>query len=231
VLQTLLESRSKKARSTRGAMASVIAHLVLIGTALYATAHAGDRTANASESYEQVVVFPTTVPTTSDESRIARPQNSSPPRPPLVYARIDVDVNLPTIEMAPTVTTAGDFSPTQFSKSDASNAVASGAAGSGGAFDAGQVDRQVSLVPGAQPPRYPETLRAAGVEGEVIALFVVDEHGSVEDASIRFAQAGNTAFENAVRVALRRMHFTPAEFGGRKVRQLVQMPFVFTLAR
>jgi protein TonB len=38
-------------------------------------------------------------------------------------------------------------------------------------------------------------------------------------------------FEDAVRVALRRMRFIPAEVGGRRVRQLVQMPFVFTLAR
>jgi protein TonB len=34
-----------------------------------------------------------------------------------------------------------------------------------------------------------------------------------------------------VRVALRRMRFIPAEVGGVKVRQLVQMPFVFTLSR
>jgi protein TonB len=34
-----------------------------------------------------------------------------------------------------------------------------------------------------------------------------------------------------VRVALRRMRFIPAEVGGAKVRQLVQMPFVFTLSR
>jgi protein TonB len=133
--------------------------------------------------------------------------------------------------MAAMLPTAGDFSPTQFSNAGAENGALSNTSGSDRAFDAGQVDRQVSLVPGTQPPRYPETLRTAGVEGSVVALFVVDEHGRVDDASIRFAQDGNSLFEDAVRVALRRMHFIPAEFGGRKVRQLVQMPFVFTLAR
>jgi protein TonB len=34
-----------------------------------------------------------------------------------------------------------------------------------------------------------------------------------------------------VRRALARMRFVPAEAGGRKVSQLVEMPFVFTLSR
>jgi periplasmic protein TonB len=34
-----------------------------------------------------------------------------------------------------------------------------------------------------------------------------------------------------VRTALRRMRFVPAQIGGKKVRQLVQMPFVFTLQK
>jgi protein TonB len=232
VLQTLLESRSKKVRSTGGAIASVVAHSALIGTALYATARAGDRTAKVPEPYEHVVVFPATAPTqTTTASHSHRAPANPLPRPRLVYTPISVDVKLPTIDMTAMLPTAGDFSPTQFSKLGANNGAASSTPGSDRAFDAGQVERQVSLVPGTLPPRYPETLRAAGVEGQVIALFVVDERGCVEDASIRFAHAGNTLFEDAVRVALRRMHFTPAEFGGRKVRQLVQMPFVFTLAR
>jgi protein TonB len=74
-------------------------------------------------------------------------------------------------------------------------------------------------------------LRAAGVEGRVVARFVVNEGGSVEDGSVRFVQSDNHLFDEAVRTALRRMRFTPAEIGGRKVRQLVEMPFVFALSR
>jgi periplasmic protein TonB len=44
-------------------------------------------------------------------------------------------------------------------------------------------------------------------------------------------RSDNRLFEDAVKEALRRMRFISAEAGGRKVRQLVQMPFVFTLAR
>jgi protein TonB len=74
-------------------------------------------------------------------------------------------------------------------------------------------------------------LRNAGVEGQVIAEFVVDEQGRAEERSVRFVRGGNPLFEDAVRVALRRMRFISAEIGGRKVKQLVQMPFVFTIAR
>jgi protein TonB len=74
-------------------------------------------------------------------------------------------------------------------------------------------------------------LRSSGVEGKVIAQFVVDEQGRAEEGSLRFVSSDNRLFEDAVRVALVRMRFIAAEIGGVKVRQLVQMPFVFTLSR
>jgi outer membrane biosynthesis protein TonB len=49
--------------------------------------------------------------------------------------------------------------------------------------------------------------------------------------SVRVVQSDNDLFADAVRVALGRLRFTPAEVGGKKVSQLVQMPFVFTLNR
>ncbi|HEX9129121.1 MAG TPA: energy transducer TonB [Gemmatimonadaceae bacterium] len=98
-------------------------------------------------------------------------------------------------------------------------------------FRADQVEKQVGLIPGSAPPRYPEVLRSSGVEGRVIAQFVVDEMGRAEGGSLRFVRSDNQLFEDAVRVAFVRMRFIPAEIGGMKVRQLVQMPFVFTLSR
>jgi protein TonB len=70
-----------------------------------------------------------------------------------------------------------------------------------------------------------------GVEGRVSAEFVVNEQGRAEEESIRFVRSDNRLFNDAVRAALLRMRFIPAEVGGRKVRQLVEMPFVFAIAR
>jgi periplasmic protein TonB len=65
----------------------------------------------------------------------------------------------------------------------------------------------------------------------VLAMFVVNENGRVEDSTVKFVSSSNLLFQDAVRVALRRMRFIPAEIGGKPVRQLVQMPFVFTLQK
>jgi periplasmic protein TonB len=104
-------------------------------------------------------------------------------------------------------------------------------AGADHTFRADQVERQVSLQSGSAAPRYPESLRSAGIEGAVTARFVVSEKGIVESDSVVFVRSGNPLFEEAVRDALRRMRFVPAEVGGRKVRQLVEMPFIFTLKK
>ena len=64
-----------------------------------------------------------------------------------------------------------------------------------------------------------------------MASFVVSDRGVVEEGSITILHSDNLLFENAVKSALGRMRFVPAEIGGKKVRQLVQMPFLFTLSR
>lgn len=71
----------------------------------------------------------------------------------------------------------------------------------------------------------------AGVEGQVVAQFVVDVEGRVEAGTVRLVRSGNALFDEAVRTGLARMRFTPAEIAGRKVRQLVEIPFVFALSQ
>jgi protein TonB len=91
------------------------------------------------------------------------------------------------------------------------------------------VDREV--VPHAMnpSPRYPAPLRAARIEGKVIARFVVDTTGRVIMGSVTVDASTHPAFSDAVIEALSRSRFTPAEVRGRKVRQLVSQPFVFVL--
>jgi protein TonB len=63
----------------------------------------------------------------------------------------------------------------------------------------------------------------------VHAQFVVDTSGRVERESIRFKRGDHTLFERAVIETLLRSRYSPAEAGGRKVRQLVEQAFSFTL--
>lgn len=85
------------------------------------------------------------------------------------------------------------------------------------------------LLSGSKTPKYPELLRQAGVEGEVLVSFDVDEDGQPDVATIKVIQSTHELFSVAVREALPDMRFRPAERDGRKVKLTVQEPFTFTL--
>jgi TonB family protein len=91
------------------------------------------------------------------------------------------------------------------------------------------VDEQVTPRPGNPKPRYPESLRAAGVEAAVNVLFVVDTTGRVEEPSIKFSSHIHELFMDAIRVSLRRARFFPARLAGSVVPQMVQQQFRFEL--
>jgi len=92
-----------------------------------------------------------------------------------------------------------------------------------------QVDNPVAFDDRSMAPMYPDSLRIAGIEGAVMAQFVVDTTGRVELASFVLLESSHGRFTESVRDALPRMLFRPAEINGRKIKQLVQLPFVFRL--
>jgi protein TonB len=86
-------------------------------------------------------------------------------------------------------------------------------------------------VAGNPTPLYPTALRSAQLEGTVVARFVVDTSGRAEPASVSFREASHPLFADAVRQALLRSRYLPAMLNGRKVRQLVEQRFAFSLVR
>jgi TonB family protein len=94
-----------------------------------------------------------------------------------------------------------------------------------------QVEKQVRQVPGTGNLRYPDSLRKANVEGEVLAQFIVGADGKYEAGSLRALRSNHELFTQAVATALPNMLFTPAEIGGARVKQVVQQPFTFALSR
>lgn len=97
------------------------------------------------------------------------------------------------------------------------------------AFFEYQVDSPVRRLPGNPKPEYPRKLKAARIEGLVVVEYVVDTLGRAEPGSVKFLRSTDSLFSAAVRDALPRMRFVPAEFGRRRVRQVVQEPIRFTL--
>jgi protein TonB len=72
-------------------------------------------------------------------------------------------------------------------------------------------------------------LRESNVEGEVLAQFVVDTEGRADMKTFKVLKSSHDLFTASVRAVLPSMKFYAAEVGGRKVKQLVQLPFAFKL--
>lgn len=92
-------------------------------------------------------------------------------------------------------------------------------------------DSPVIAMPGTRPPAYPPALRAARIDGKVLAQFVVDTAGVVERGSVTIKQSPHGQFSQAVRLALESARFTPAKACGVPIRYTVTETFVFTIRR
>jgi TonB family protein len=74
---------------------------------------------------------------------------------------------------------------------------------------------------------FPQSLFASRTQGLVVAEFVVDTLGRVEDGTVGIVSSTAPLFTDAVRVALATATFIPALKDGHPVRQLVHQPFEF----
>lgn len=92
------------------------------------------------------------------------------------------------------------------------------------------VEKPVAPRPGGCHPVFPDKQRRQGMEGQVVARFIVDTVGRVEKKSLVIVSSTHPVFARAVRKSLDCMRFVPAERAGVKVRQIVEQPFDFRFA-
>lgn len=90
-------------------------------------------------------------------------------------------------------------------------------------------DENATRSEGSAAPVYPGEMLREGIEGVVVARFVVDTTGRADPASLQILQSSNASFVLSVRDAVPGMRFTPATLHGRHVRQLVEQSFAFRL--
>jgi len=99
----------------------------------------------------------------------------------------------------------------------------------GAVFIESEVDHPVQRDPSSAAPEYPPFLEEERIEGAVVVQYVVDTTGSADSTSLVVDESTNPAFAESVRDALPHMRFQPAEFQGRRVRQLVRQEFRFVM--
>ena len=100
-----------------------------------------------------------------------------------------------------------------------------------GAYTESMVDRAIIPRRGNPSPRYPAALQSAGIEGDFMVQFVVDSTGKVDPDHIQFPNEMHRLFVDAVRTALLRARFFPAQIAGKFVAQHAIQEFKFTLSR
>jgi len=79
------------------------------------------------------------------------------------------------------------------------------------------------------PPPYPDAMRAAGMEGQVVLQVVIDTLGRVEPGSVRVVTSPHDSLTSAARRSVLVCQFTPGRWHGHPVRTLVDIPITFSL--
>ena len=226
MLGQLLESSPARVRRLHSTLVSVVGHLLVLSGAIAAARPVSD----AAEPDTVIVWHPPAPPLPLQCNRCGssgrpgasmRGQAEVPRGLARTLTQLDLEIPGNVEPVAPGV----DISAREWQRGLAAARYAEGE-GEPNIARAG-VDREVVPLPTNPTPRYPATLRSAGIEGRVLARFVVDTTGRVVMSTLDIVAADHPAFAEAVIDALRRSRFTPAESRGQRVAQLVSQPFVF----
>ncbi len=256
ILRLLESKHEKKGRSAGGTIFSILLHSLIIFLAIFATARAGTRKKDNVETKVNFVAVKKELPP-PPKKEPPPPKEAPKPKPKVVNLpqlpkdvpvappkgfkvlppAVSIPTTIPTVDLSKALTNENDFS----GKGVAGGSSSGVKGGTGKEGDTGkeagadhgpymefQVEKVVERI-GGDSPVYPETLKSAGVEGEVLAQFVVNESGRYEPGTLKILKSSNPAFTAAVKDALPRIKFSAAQIGGKKVQQLVQMPFQFRI--
>jgi len=266
MMNTLLESKPRKQRSSGGTIFSVVFHSAIVLFAVFATARAGvpDDKENPAQKVNFVKMKKAEPPPVVEKKKEPPPppkvKKEAPPKvqkanplppapkaeiaPPKGFKVLEAPVVIPTeipkIDLSAKITNEADFSGkgvkggsstgTEGSEGTKEGAPAGSAIDTNKNYAEFEVERQVTAISGTSVD-YPEGMRSSGAEGEVLAEFVVNENGRVDTGSFKVLSSTNGAFTSAVKAALSRMRFRPAQIGHTNVSQVVQQAFVFKLNR
>jgi protein TonB len=239
MFNNLLESKAKKQRSLGWNITSAAIVSGLIALSAYATAQAAiENDKPREEKIQFAEVKPEEPPPPKDEPPPPPPPKdvvAAPPPPKgfqVLTAPVEIPDVIPEIDLSKKVTDEADFS-----GKGAAGGTSKGVAGgtpqpvnSDQPFFEFQVEKPADKLSGPAPS-YPDILRSANVAGRVIAQFVVDTDGKAEMGTFKALESDHELFTAAVKRVLPQWRFIPAETGGRKVKQLVQLPFEFALSK
>lgn len=158
------------------------------------------------------------------------------PEPTRTSGRGIADIPIPRVEWSPGPVTIpslppvlqpGVLTPT-FSTDWTPSAPLGGVVGNGGGAGFSVAEMAPEVLSGPLP-LYPDLLRQAGVEGQVVLEARVDSTGRVQKGSVSVVFATHPGFVEPARQSLMTTLFRPARVNGRAVAMLVRVPFAFSI--
>ena len=224
---SLIESKRASQQSLRSTMVSVALHAVVITLAVYVTASAKEMVKpiieNVPPIYPPQPAKPHEGPLPSHPSEPGLP---AAPRGSIFSHTFAIPDSLPPID--PTGAPSLDSLFTIGTSDHGSNASSTNSALDTGAPNSmSQVEKPALPRTGNPFPKYPSLLESSHVEGTVLAQFVVDTLGRADMSTFKILDSSNDLFSASLRSALAQWRFYPAEAGGHKVKQIVQLPLKF----
>lgn len=247
MLRVLLASQPVRAGWLGGTTFSTVTHGALIAIAVVATNTTVStvREHRAADAVERITyVEPARLMDAMRAAKAKKVMRAKPQPAPVVpdftaiANAISATIQVPDITAAPDLTAVTDAwadKPIEFGSTPGGLAgiilaKAGLVAPANGIYTEDMVDHSVVARRGNPKPRYPSSLADNGVEGDFIVRFVVDSTGAVPDDKIEFPSTMHRLFAAAVRTALLRSRYSPAQSGGRFVAQQVVQEFRFTIA-
>lgn len=233
MFDNLIESRRKRDIKTLlgNSFWSITVHVIAITLAVYATLHAGQQVA---EKIHQVAVVMQEPDKPKDEP--PKPEVAQVAPPPKGFQTLSIPTTIP-VDIPPPSSNSS-FNAADFSGVGVEGGVSTGVTGGTGPVVTDQpyleavVEERPETVQGSCGLlRYPEMLRQAGVQGQVVAEFIIDTTGHVERNSFKIVQSSHPLFDGPAREAIMSCRFRAGRISGRAVRVRVQQPVNFTITR
>ena len=229
----LIESRKKRDFRTMlgNSAASMVFHAIAITLAVYATLHAGQQVA---EKIHQVTM--TMAEPEKPKQEPPKEQVAQVAPPPKGFQTLSIPTTIP-VDIPPPSQNS-NFNAADFSGVGVEGGVSSGVVGGTGPvvtdqpyLEAVVEERPEAILSTCIPPRYPAMLQQAGIQGTVLAEFIIDTLGRVERSSFRIVQSSHPLFDQSAREAIMSCRYKAGRISGRAVRVRVQQPVNFNITR
>jgi len=218
MMKLWVDSYAKSTPLTSSVVLSVVAHVLVIGGAIAATADVE----TDSRALPEVSIVRFLVP--PDREAGQRPQ-------PEMIRYVAIAIPAPTVGLK--LQSVDAVQPVQqqilVGKDERDSPSFPALNGEDSVFSVVQVDSVAERYEWSAAPAYPPRMLEQKTEGVVRAEFVVSAEGYADTASVRILETTHEDFTKAVRDALPFMRFRPAKIGTLAVNQLVLQEFRFQI--